>query len=98
MIDKKFIKLRWHFPTLLIEMSALPSILYFLSVLLKDEQMAEKSARYKTSHHQSYESKIKTMNQKSILWINNQDYESKLSKIKTMNQNHQKSTINHENH
>ena len=80
MIDKKFIKLRWHFPTLLIEMSALPSILYFLSVLLKDEQMAEKSARYKTSHHQSYESKIKTMNQKSNLWINNQDYESKLSK------------------
>ena len=65
MIDKKFIKLRWHFPTLLIEMSALPSILYFLSVLLKDEQMAEKSARYKTSHHQSYESKIKTMNQTS---------------------------------
>ena len=67
MIDKKFIKLRWHFPTLLIEMSALPSILYFLSVLLKDEQMAEKSARYKTSHHQSCESKIKTMKQKSKL-------------------------------
>ena len=85
MIDKKFIKLRWHFPTLLIEMGALPSILYFLSVLLKDEQMAEKSARYKTSHHQSYESKIKTMNQ---------NYQ----KVKTMNQNHQKSTINNENH
>ena len=93
MSDKKFMKLRWHFPTLLIEMSALPSILYFLSVLLKDEQMAEKSVRYKTSHHQIYESKIKTMNQKSKLWIKT----IKKSKRWIKNQLSTMKTISYEN-
>ena len=83
MIERKFTKLRWHFPTLLIEMSVLPLFCIFSRFCWKMSRWLKNQLDIKLPT-------IKAMNQKSKLWIKNQIYESI---IKTMNQNYQKSKL-----
>ena len=62
MIERKFTKLRWHFPTLLIEMSVLPLFCIFSRFCWKMSRWLKNQLDIKLPT-------IKAMNQKSKLWI-----------------------------